>query len=130
MHVRASVYFHVCVCVCVCVCACVCVFVICVCRVFCVSMCVCLYESVKIRKGNGFLTPRARMLSFAYHAFCSLHDASLRGEHQRVKQGNAFTMIGYSNWKKQCCGIARHEGSNTHQNAVLAQAILLQELNA
>ena len=50
-------------------------------------------------------------------------DASLRGEHQRVKQGNAFTMNGYSNWKKQCSGIARHEGSSAHQNAVLAQAI-------
>ena len=54
-------------------------------------------------------------------------DASLRGEHQRVKQGNAFTMNGYSNWKKQCSGIARHEGSSAHQNAVLAQAIFLQD---
>ena len=54
-------------------------------------------------------------------------DASLRGEHQRLKQGNAFTMNGYSNWKKQCSGIARHEGSSAHQNAVIAQAIFLQD---
>ena len=54
-------------------------------------------------------------------------DASLSGEHQRVTQGNAFTMNGYSNWKKQCSGIARHEGSSAHQNAVLAQAIFLQD---
>ena len=36
-------------------------------------------------------------------------------------------MNGYSNWKKQCSGIARHEGSSAYQNAVIAQAIFLQD---
>ena len=52
-------------------------------------------------------------------------DSSLRGENQRVKQGSAFTKEGYSSWKKQYEGVLKHERSNAHCNAVLAQALFL-----
>ena len=53
-------------------------------------------------------------------------DEALKGEHQRLKQGNAFTNEGFSRWKKQFEGVAKHEASSCHRSAVVAQALFLQ----
>jgi hypothetical protein len=53
-------------------------------------------------------------------------DECLRGENTRHNQGNAFTNAGYSNWKKQYSNITKHEKSESHINAKIAQVIFLQ----
>ena len=53
-------------------------------------------------------------------------DECLRGENMRLNQGNAFTKAGYSNWKKQYSNIAKHEKSESHMNAKIAQVLFLQ----
>ena len=44
----------------------------------------------------------------------------------RHNQGNAFTKAGYSNWKEQYSNIAKHEKSEIHMNAKIAQVLFLQ----
>ncbi len=41
-------------------------------------------------------------------------------------QGNAFRNAGYSNWKKQYSNITKHEKSESHINAKVAQVVFLQ----
>ena len=53
-------------------------------------------------------------------------DASSRGELTRPGQGNTFTTVGYSNWKKQYNGIFKHETSEAHLNAKVAEAFFQQ----
>ena len=53
-------------------------------------------------------------------------DECLRGENVRHNQGNAFTNAGYSNWKKQYSNITKHEKSESHINAKVAQVVFLQ----
>ena len=53
-------------------------------------------------------------------------DECLRGENVRHNQGNAFTKAGYSNWKKQYSNIAKHEKSESHISAKIAQVVFLQ----
>ena len=43
----------------------------------------------------------------------------------RHNQGNAFTKAGYSNWKKQYSNIAKHEKSESHISAKIAQVVFL-----
>ncbi len=44
----------------------------------------------------------------------------------RHNQGNTFTNAGYSNWKKQYSNITKHEKSESHINAKVAQVVFLQ----
>ena len=44
----------------------------------------------------------------------------------RHNQGNAFTKAGYSNWKKQYSNTAKHEKSESHVSAKIAQVVFLQ----
>ena len=44
----------------------------------------------------------------------------------RHNQGNAFTKAGYSHWKKQYSDITKHEKSESHINAKIAQVVFLQ----
>ena len=53
-------------------------------------------------------------------------DASSRGELTRPGEGNTFTTVGYSNWKKQYNGILKHETSEAHLNAKVAEALFQQ----
>lgn len=53
-------------------------------------------------------------------------DECLRGENLRHNQGNAFTNAGYSNWKKQYSDITKHERSESHINAKIAQVLFMQ----
>ena len=53
-------------------------------------------------------------------------DAAMRGEHQRLNQGNAFTVKGFNNWKIQYSAVIRHENSSAHRSAAVAQALFLQ----
>eukprot|EP00731_Ephydatia_muelleri_P009698 Em0005g284a len=54
-------------------------------------------------------------------------DATLRGEHWRANQGNAFTTNGFCNWKKQYSAVLKHESSCAHRNAIVSQALFLQD---
>ncbi|KAL5502203.1 hypothetical protein EMCRGX_G008938 [Ephydatia muelleri] len=54
-------------------------------------------------------------------------DATLRGEHWRANQGNAFTTNGLCNWKKQYSAVLKHESSCAHRNAIVSQALFLQD---
>eukprot|EP00731_Ephydatia_muelleri_P006691 Em0003g939a len=54
-------------------------------------------------------------------------DATLRGEHWRANQGNAFTTNGFCNWKKQYSAVLQHESSCAHRNAIVSQALFLQD---
>ena len=60
--------------------------------------------------------------------FCLLQfsDEYLRGENVRHNQGNAFVKAGCSNWKKQYSNIAKHEKSESHISAKIAQVVFLQ----
>ena len=49
-----------------------------------------------------------------------------RGENIRPNQRNAFTIAGFSNWKKQQERIIKHEKSDAHLNAKVAQVMFLQ----
>ena len=50
----------------------------------------------------------------------------LRAENVRHNQGNAFRKAGYWNWKKQYSNIAKHEKSESHISAKIAQVVFLQ----
>ena len=54
-------------------------------------------------------------------------DATLRGEHWRANKGNAFTTNGFCNWKKQYSAVLKHESSCAHRNAIVSQALFLQD---
>ena len=54
-------------------------------------------------------------------------DAVSRGESARQKQGNAFTCSGFRNWKKQHNSVLKHEQSDAHLNAKIAEALFLQQ---
>ena len=45
----------------------------------------------------------------AMYIFCSVHDATLRGQHLRSNQGIAFTLVGFRSWKKQHGSVLQHE---------------------
>ena len=48
-----------------------------------------------------------------------------RGDGQN--QGNAFTCSGFRNWKKQYDSVLKHEQSDAHLNAIIAEALFLQQ---
>ena len=48
-------------------------------------------------------------------------DATLRSEHWRANQGNAFTDKEFCNWKKQCSAILKRDSSCVHRNAIVSQ---------
>ena len=54
-------------------------------------------------------------------------DATLRGEHRRLTQGNAFMDEGFQNWKKQNDALKKHERSETHRSSKVAEALFLQK---
>ncbi|XP_028412950.1 uncharacterized protein LOC114535828 [Dendronephthya gigantea] len=58
-----------------------------------------------------------------------LVDECLRGGNVRPNQGSAFTNSGFSNWKKQYSAITKHETSESHINAKIAQVVFLQGLS-
>ena len=57
----------------------------------------------------------------AMHVFCSVHDASLGGQHLRPNQGIAFTLVGFRSWKKQHGSVLQHEACTSHRNSIVAQ---------
>ena len=54
-------------------------------------------------------------------------DATLRGEHRRLTQGNTFMDEGFQNWKKQNDALKKHERSETHRSSKVAEALFLQK---
>ena len=54
-------------------------------------------------------------------------DSASRGENQRTNQGNSFTCAGFSSWHKQYSSVPNHEKTQSHKEAVIAQALFLQE---
>ena len=59
---------------------------------------------------------------------CLLFSGSAsRCENQRLNQGNAFTVAGFANWDKHYTTVPNHEKTAIHQEAVISQALFLQE---
>ena len=54
-------------------------------------------------------------------------DAVLRGQHLRLNQGIAFTLVGFRSWKKQHSSVLQHEACTSHRNSIVAQATFLQQ---
>ena len=54
-------------------------------------------------------------------------DAVGRGENLRANQGNAFSVKGYTNWKKQFQRVKEHEASASHVHAAVSAALFRQE---
>eukprot|EP00794_Sanderia_malayensis_P002504 gene2504-2895_t len=53
--------------------------------------------------------------------------ASSRGELQPANQGHAFARTGFSNRKKQCEAVTKHESSVAHINAKIADALFCKK---
>ena len=56
-------------------------------------------------------------------------DSTSRGEQFRPSQGNAFTVNGFGNWKKQTTKVRAHEKSDSHQHAKVSQVLFQHHMN-
>ena len=78
--------------------------------------------SITVGEIDSLLNEKERIVLYR---LLDMSVSALRGEHRRTSQGNACTINGFSNWKKQYQSVEEHREVVTHKRAKVVEALLL-----